>query len=61
MVLKLQLVANEVYEHDIMSIQARLRRKIKWFSMIMEFQLNACKVNILKIVPDDKPYIACDF
>ena len=37
LILSLQLVANEVYEHDIMSIQARLRRKIKWFSMIMEF------------------------
>ena len=27
LILSLQLVANEVYEHDIKSIQARLRRK----------------------------------
>ena len=37
LILSLQLVANEVYEHDIMSIQVGLRREIKRFSLIMEF------------------------
>ena len=54
-------MANEVYEHDIMSIQARLRRKIKWINLITEFKLDACYVNNCKIVPDSKLCFACDF
>ena len=42
MVLRFYLVANEAYEHDIRNMQASLRRKIKWFSLIMEFKLDAC-------------------
>ena len=42
MVLSFHLVANEAYEHDIKSMQASLRRKIKWISLIIEFKFVAC-------------------
>ena len=42
LILSLQLVANEAYEHDIKGMQASLRRKIRWISLIIEFKLDAC-------------------
>ena len=42
LILSLQLVANEAYENDIKGMQASLRRKIRWISLIMEFKLDAC-------------------
>ena len=42
LILSLQLVVNEAYEHDIKDMQASLRRRIKWISLIIKFKLDAC-------------------
>ena len=55
LILSFQLVVNEAYEHDIKDMQARLRKEIKWISLIMEFKFNACWSSKLKIVSDGKP------
>ena len=53
--------ANEVCEHDIMSIQVRLRKEIKWISLTMEFKIDACWISNCKIAADVEPHFACDF
>ena len=42
LILSLQLDVNKAYEHDIKDMQARLRKEIKWVSLIMEFKIDAC-------------------
>ena len=42
LILSLQLNVNEDYKHDTKDMQARLRKEIKWISLIVEFKLNAC-------------------
>ena len=42
LIFNLQLIVNEAYEHDIKDMQARLRKEIKWISLIIEFKLDAC-------------------
>ena len=61
LILSFQLDVNEAYEHDIKDMQARLRKEIKWISLIMEFKFDACWISNCKIVPDVKPCFACDF
>ena len=41
LILSLQLNVNEAYEYDIKDMQARLRKEIKWISLIVEFKFNA--------------------
>ena len=42
LILSPQLDVIEAYEHDIKDMQVRLRKEIKWISLIMEFKFNAC-------------------